>query len=70
MIAEEGQKIERLDEKRNIRFDTSVKDFVLPEEFDQLIAEEGQKIEKLDEERKLIVLINFFLLSSLSVCII
>lgn len=31
-------------------FDTSEKDFSLPEEFDQLIAEEGEKIRKAQEK--------------------
>jgi len=34
----------------HISFDTSMKDFILPEEFDQLIAEEGEKIKKLEKE--------------------
>ncbi|XP_016662292.1 uncharacterized protein LOC100160059 [Acyrthosiphon pisum] len=34
----------------HISFNTSEKDFVLPEEFDQLISEEGEKIKKLDKE--------------------
>ncbi|KAL4105231.1 hypothetical protein QTP88_020493 [Uroleucon formosanum] len=34
----------------HISFNTSEKDFALPEEFDQLIIEEGEKIKKLDKE--------------------
>ncbi|CAI6357503.1 unnamed protein product [Macrosiphum euphorbiae] len=34
----------------HISFNTSEKDFVLPEEFDQLIFEEGEKIKKLEKE--------------------
>jgi hypothetical protein len=34
----------------DISFDTSMRDFILPEEFDQLIAEEGEKIKKLEKE--------------------
>ncbi|XP_060873763.1 MRG/MORF4L-binding protein-like [Metopolophium dirhodum] len=34
----------------SIHFDTSEKDFVLPEDFDQLIDEEGEKIKNLNKE--------------------
>ncbi|XP_016656605.1 uncharacterized protein LOC100568661 [Acyrthosiphon pisum] len=43
--------IRSADIMENISFDTSEKDFVLPEEFAQLLAEEGEKIKRLDKKR-------------------
>ncbi|KAL4088800.1 hypothetical protein QTP88_023920 [Uroleucon formosanum] len=39
----------------NICFDNSEKDFVLPEDFNQLIQEEGEKIKNLNKECKTLI---------------